>query len=66
MLWSFVKVGQRYREVTVEGCIVFVADLDADGIGRGVAFVIEGGGGLERTVLIERKEGIVPVPTEQV
>ena len=35
-------------------------------VSRGVGFVIEGGGGLERSVGIQSKEGIVrPGPTHQ-
>ena len=36
--------------------------LNTDRVGRGVGFEIEGGGGLERTVGLEGKEGIVTVP----
>ena len=40
---------------------MFVFDLYADGIGRGVGFVIESVGGLEGAVRFERKKGIVSV-----
>ena len=58
----FVNAGQGYREVPFDRGVELVLGLDADGISRGVGFVVESGRGLERTVGLEGEEGIVAVP----
>ena len=61
-LRRFVDIRQGHREVAFHRCVELVLGLHADGVGRGVGFVIESGRGLERSVGLERKEGIVAVP----
>ena len=64
---GLVEIRQVNRKALHRG-VELVFDLYADRVARGVVLVIESGGGLERTVLIEREEGIVSVacsPTHQ-
>ena len=52
---------QSHRKVAFHRGVEFILGLHADGVSRGVGFVIESGRGLERSVGLERR-GIVPVP----
>ena len=54
--------GQDDRKVPFHRGVELVLGLHADGIGRAIAFVIEGGYRLERTVGLKGEEGIVGVP----
>ena len=55
-------VCQHHRKVTFHCGVIFVLGLDADGVSRGVRFVIEGGGCFERTIGLEGEKGIVTIP----
>ena len=56
-------IGQRHRKVAFDRCVELVLNLYANGVSRGVGFVIEGGGGLERTIRIHREEGVAVART---